>query len=116
MIKNTIAAGDLRHRIAIQRLNPLQQPDSTGDLISSWQVLGKYWAFVRPLQGRELVNAKQIVETISHQITMRVIGPISAKDRIVFINRVFGIDHIYRDQETNIYYHLLAHELVGEQI
>jgi SPP1 family predicted phage head-tail adaptor len=64
--------GRFRQRVALQSLT--ETPDSFGQPIQSWTTVGTYWAWVRPLQGRELMHAKQIVAEATHAVSMRWLG------------------------------------------
>lgn len=101
--------GKLRHRITVQRgtvtIDEYQQPQETIEDI------GTYWAQVIPLSGKELVNAKQIKPTTSHQVYMRQNVPVIATDRLLFEGRYLGIDQINRMGERNEWYSIMCTEI-----
>lgn len=50
-----INAGDLRHRITLQR--PAAGPDALGQMVPTWQTVDEVWGWVRQQQGREWLAA-----------------------------------------------------------
>jgi SPP1 family predicted phage head-tail adaptor len=68
-----VRSGRFRQRVQLQQLGP-ETFDSFSQPIVSWQTIGTYWAYVRPLQGRELVVAKQIKAELTHAVTFRWLG------------------------------------------
>jgi SPP1 family predicted phage head-tail adaptor len=91
----TIAAGELRHRISILRMNVTQ--DSFGgwqigdDSIFSADVPAK----IETLTGRELYAAQQKVSEVTHKITIRWQPGILAKMNVLWSdegNRFFQIE------------------------
>lgn len=105
-----INAGELRHRITVQRST--QVLDDYGQYYDDVETLGTFWAKVTPLTGREAVNAKELKATTSHQIYMCVSIPIKPSYQLIFEGRKFGIDSIVRVGEINTWYSIMATELI----
>lgn len=105
-----IDIGKMRHRVTLERNSPTQ--DRSGELQDDWSAVGTYWACVRPLSGRELVNAAQVVPLASHSVTMRNVGPLTTKDRLVFESRVLEIGSVLRVDEMNEFYAITATEQI----
>jgi SPP1 family predicted phage head-tail adaptor len=103
-------SGPLRQRLTIQKC--IQTADRYGQMISSWVDAGTYFARVKFLSGRELVNATQVKADVTHQIEMRYIGPIAPTSRLVLNGRPFNIDSINLVDEIKRQYIILAHETV----
>lgn len=69
--KNSLSAGSLRHRIAFDRQDTLQDP-TTGEVSTVWtQVASDVPAAVTPLSGREYMLAAQLKSAITARITVR---------------------------------------------
>ena len=101
-----------------------QQPGAASvfDQRPTWNTVGTYRCQVRDLDGRELVNARQIKATITTQIIMRNpqpftgFCPVKANDRFLFESsgRVLNVDYALRIDEGNAFIKILATELAGE--
>lgn len=66
-----LAAGALRHRIAIERQDHLQNGD-TGEITPTWtEIAASVPAAVEPLSGREYIAANQKGSKVSARITVR---------------------------------------------
>lgn len=73
-------AGKLRKRVDVQQLtaapsdpalqDPYNAPPPPAD-DGNWETLVTRWAFVRPLSGRELFQARQVRPDVTHRVTMR---------------------------------------------
>ena len=108
-------AGQLRHRVTIQRKNPQAQDAETGDLIAAWESLRTVWASFEPLSGRELMAAHAQQSEISARMKMRHTD-VTPKDRILFKDRVFVIHAVLADLVSNKHYlTLMVSEGVGHE-
>lgn len=76
-----ITAGMLREPITIQR--QLSVSDGMGGQSIQWIDLFATRAHVKPLSGREAVQAMQLQGSITHRITMRYRADLTALDRII---------------------------------
>lgn len=72
-------AGKLHTRLAILENTPTT--DEFGHDVESWKSIGFAWCSLMLLKGRELVEAKQIREDVSHKIVTRYDPRITAKHR-----------------------------------
>ena len=104
-------AGQLRHRIEFQERNETR--GTQGSVVESWTTLAFRWARIVPLNGQELVNAQQIKNTISHRIELRYWVDLTAKLRIVFNGRTFGIESVINIDERNREHHCFCTEEVA---
>ena len=85
-----------------------------GEEIITWTEVGTFWGSVEPLQGRELLEARQAIAELSVRIRIRyqagvTIGPTMravANDKTYLIESVINIDE--RDREIQ----LMGRELV----
>jgi SPP1 family predicted phage head-tail adaptor len=103
-----IDPGQLRHRVTLMRAT--LAPDAAGEDRETWASVGTYWALVTPLTGRELTYARQVIATVSHRITIRNVGTITAANRLVFEGRTLELGSVTRVGEINEYYSILATE------
>ncbi len=63
-------AGDLRHRITIER--PSSTVDDFGQPIpGGWQEVASVWANIKPVSGREKLRAGAVESTLSHTVLVR---------------------------------------------
>ena len=103
--------GKLRHFVTINRYAPTVSP-VTGETIAAYKELDTgFWAEIRPLSAKEMVNAQQTVGESTHRITMRYTPYVGRKDQIIFGSRVFEIESVLNRDERNIELTLMAHEI-----
>lgn len=105
-----IRSGDLRHRIDFQERN--ETKGAQGGIAPSWTTVASRWAEIVPLAGKELVDARQINATISLQVRLRYLPILTTKLRILFKERVFGIEVVRNIDERNIEHVCLCTEAV----
>jgi SPP1 family predicted phage head-tail adaptor len=104
----TIDPGTLRHRVTLMRDSYVD--DAAGESQSTPSAVGTYWALVKPLSGREMTYARQVISMATHNVTMRNIGLITTKDYLVFEGRRLEIGAVLRVGEIDEYYTILATE------
>lgn len=96
-----IRAGTLRHLVTIIRHS--YSTDAHGTLQPSPSPSAPTWAEIRQLAGRELYEARQVIESVTHEITLRTPATaIEEDDRIqhtsggrtwnYYINAVIDVD------------------------
>lgn len=97
----------MRHRIQIQDFTVTKSPLNQRLKDPTPVVVGEFWADVRSLTGRELVNASQVKATVSHKVTMRYHVAIKPTYKIAFDGRIFQVlwtdDVGERRRELQIY-------------
>lgn len=110
-----IEAGDLRHRVRIERRLPdtdsngtaLQDP-FTGEIPYTWQSIGERWAKVRPISGREFVQSQAAQSRVTTHITIRNDLDITAHDRVVHMRNgnpiVYDIHAVLEDADSGLEY------------
>jgi SPP1 family predicted phage head-tail adaptor len=104
-----INPGRLRHRIEIQI--SVDTNDSFGQPIPAWAVLfGNVKAFVEPLSGQELFDARQLHAEVTHRIIVRYLAGITPKHRIVFGVRVFDILSPINLEERGLFLEIMTKE------
>lgn len=62
-------AGAIRHRVVVEE--PILSQNATGEEEVSWALVGKVWAAVEPLKGRERLQAAQINAAMDTRIRIR---------------------------------------------
>lgn len=100
MAEKLLNAGDLRHRLEIQRMQSIV--DSDGQVIGEdWTVVAKVWGKVEPLSARELLEAQAIQSQVSARITIRA-RAITHSDRIVHRGTVYNVAGIVHDPNSGL--------------
>lgn len=74
-------AGLLRHRLSILRRQPGVR-DALGQPTTDFLEVGRAWAEVQPLAGREALLARQINAQITHRVRVRGRIEIRAADQL----------------------------------
>ncbi len=106
-----VIIGRLRHRITIQE--PVEgDKDSQGKPVITWTEVKEVWASIEPMRGKELYEVKQINTTTTHKVIIRYYSGLLTKYRILFGERIFGIDNIINISERNILMELLCEEKI----
>lgn len=95
-------AGQLRHRVAIQRAT--ETKNGLGEPVHTWATQVTRWMRVEPMQGKELFEARQVNPKMSHKVTMRYDGTTSVTpdDRLLWGSRVFNIVDVQNVEERDI--------------
>lgn len=107
--------GRLRDLVTIQ--NRAAGVDGYGQPNGAWQNVTTCWARVDELDGRELVNAREVVGEVSARVTMRGFPNwrtrIKQTSRIVFGERTFEVLSVINPDGRNDYLQLLVMEFTG---
>lgn len=89
-------AGELRHRITLQRKGQVQDPN-TGAMIDTWATVATVWAGIEYLSVREFIAARTGQVEISARITIRYRTGIDATMRAVRGDQIFNIHGVLPD-------------------
>ncbi len=109
-----IKAGELRHEIVIQAENATTDAGGGGgDPWASPTTVATIMASIRPLRGRERLQAMQAQDSLSHVFTARWISGITPKHRILFGTRTFNIRAVINVEERDQKLEIFAEEGVG---
>jgi SPP1 family predicted phage head-tail adaptor len=76
-----LTAGSLRETITVQR--QVSQSDGMGGQAIQWEELFTTRAQVKPLSGREALQAMQLQASITHRIYIRYRADLTPADRIL---------------------------------
>lgn len=101
----SLSAGNLRHRVTIQR--PVEsQDENTGAVDVVWQDVATVWASIEPLSVREFIAAQAEASKINTRIVIRYRADVSAKMRIYHAakNVYYDIHGKMSDKESGLEY------------
>lgn len=89
-----IQAGDLRHRIEIQRLQKYETDDGFTEMI--YQPFRKTWAAVNNLFGKEYWRAKEYgaENTVVFTVRYTAGADVKPQDRILYRGNLYNIQHV----------------------
>ena len=84
-------AGDLRHRLSIEKRTNVIGP--RGESVEDWEEIGKCWARITPLYGRELELARQRHESVQVRIVTRrqLALEMDSSYRLVYKGDIYGV-------------------------
>lgn len=98
-----LKAGDLRHRVTIQRPVTTQNT-STGALTFGWAEVKTVWASIQPLSTRELLAAQASQSKVSGRIVIRALSGIDSTMRILHGGKVYNIEGVLPDKDSGLEY------------
>lgn len=105
-------AGGLRHEITLQQLATTD--DGGGGVESEdWTDFVTVYAHVEPLSGRELFQAQQVNDQLSHRITMRYYPGVKSTMRVKFGARILLIESVIDVDEHHREIQLMCLEAVA---
>lgn len=108
-------AGNLRHRIVLQRNVPVRS--DTGVIEDDWQDVTSLWASISTQGGREFYAARQVNSDLTHDIVIRYYPGVEEKMRVLFrdfkdnTERLYYIDSVFNVDGRKDYLHLFCREL-----
>ncbi len=100
-----ISAGELSHRVIIQR-NVNNERDEYGhEQPANWQVFLTLWAKVSPLSAKDLFAAQAAQSKVIARLKIRYRTDINSSMRVVFRGETYAIDSpaLNDDDTGNIY-------------
>lgn len=98
-----LRAGDLRHRIAIQRRETGTSAIGTrGQSTETWHTIEHRWAKVETLSSREAEKARQLFAESTHRMTIRkpTSYVLDMSNRIQFEHETYGIGSIVEASDS----------------
>lgn len=96
-------AGDLRHRITIQRPEYTQDP-VTGEVTASWVEVAKTWASIESLSARDFIAAAANQSKVSARIVIRYRTCIDSTMRILHREKIYNIEGVLADKVSGLEY------------
>lgn len=94
-----LKAGNLRHRIALQRKQQTQNPQ-TGAMVTTWVTEATVPAAVEPLSAREFIAAQAVQSDVSVRIRVRYRPGITAAMRLLHDGKVYNITGVLADKDS----------------
>lgn len=95
----SVAAGDLRHRVTLQR-KQVTQDQATGEMVTAWADVAQVWAAILPSSGREFIAAAAAQSEVQGKIVIRFRDDVDASMRIVYRGKYFNILAVLPDAES----------------
>jgi SPP1 family predicted phage head-tail adaptor len=95
-----LRAGLLRHKLAIQSASTTDGTLGKAQTVS-YATVKTVNGDIRPLTGREFVNAKANDAQVTHEITIRYYEGLTPRHRFLFGTRIFNIEQIRNIEERN---------------
>lgn len=86
-------SGKLRHRVRIEKYDPLRDTDgdviqdSDGEVTYQWVEVDTVWAAVEPVSAREFIQSASIQSQVSARITIRQRDDVDASMRLVHLRQ-----------------------------
>lgn len=99
----SLAAGKLRHRIALESPSYVQDPN-TGEQVLGWVSEGSAWAEIAPLSAREFIAAQANQSQVTARITIRYRSDILPTWRALHRNHIYNIHGVLADQVSGLEY------------
>ena len=106
-----LTAGKLREPLTIQR--KLAVSDGMGGESIQWITLATIRGYVRPLSGREAVQAMQLQASLTHRIYIRYRADLTPADRLVMRGQPLQIRAIVNVEMRNRWLELACDSVVA---
>lgn len=94
-----LKAGSLRHRVELQRLLSVQDPD-TGMISEEWQSYARVWASMAPASAREFIAAAAEQSEVRGKAVIRYRGDVVAADCIIYRGKRYNILAVLEDNNS----------------
>jgi SPP1 family predicted phage head-tail adaptor len=88
------------NKVTIQSLSTTA--DDLGGLSTQTVFAANIYASVRPLQGRELYKAQQLVAEVTHKVVIRYRVGVKSNMTVLFDGRVFDIQYVMDPDEQKV--------------
>lgn len=108
MAKKKCKAGDLRHRLVIEK--PVLVTNDTGGQDETWETFTQVWGSLNPLSAFQKEHASTLEHRVTHKSKIRFLTGITSDMRINFRGRIFQIHGIKDIEERNIFLEILSEE------
>ncbi len=94
-----VAAGKLRHWIALQAPGTTQDP-STGEMVENWTTYAEVWADIALASAREFRAAAAEQSEVMGKITIRYREDVDAACRVLYRGKFYAILGVMEDLES----------------
>ena len=98
---SSLAAGDLHHRVVVDRLVK-EQDQATGAINLTWRQHARLWARVTPMSGREIMAASAEHSAVTTRIMLRYRRDIDATMRVRHRGKYYNIQAVLPDNESGL--------------
>ena len=96
-------AGDLRHRVELQRPDFSQDP-VTGEMTPTWVEVAKIYASIEPLSARDFIDASSKQSKVSARVVIRYRAGVDSTMRIVHRSKIYSIEGVLADPKSGLDY------------
>lgn len=104
--------GLLRHQVVIE--TRVRNVDAGGGTSDGWAAVATVWALIEPTTGSERDHGQLLEVATSHQVTIRYLGSVSARERLRFGSRIFRIVSVRSPAERHHVQILNCEEVAGD--
>ncbi|MGB2081902.1 MAG: phage head closure protein [Psychrobacter sp.] len=87
-----VRAGQLRHRVTIEKHNAGGRDDDGFELPSEWVQHSKLWAKITPLSSKDLISAQGEQSEVTARMMVRYNTEIDTGMRVIWKGRTYAID------------------------
>lgn len=108
----SVSAGELDRHVTLQR-RIRRDDDTTGQVLDTWQDVGKKWAKITPLTQTEILRAKQVQLDTTHTILLRWFEGLQSDYRILYLGKTYNINGIIDVDLDHVLYRLSCTETTG---
>lgn len=91
MITMGIKAGQLRHRVTIEKYSSGESDDDGFELPAQWVEFTKLWAKITPLSSKDLISAQAEQSEVTARMVVRYNTTINTTMRVIWKGRLFAI-------------------------
>lgn len=98
-----VRAGELRHRVTIQRCISGGRDEDGHVLPSEWVQHKKLWAKITPLSSKDLIGAQAAQSEVVARMKIRYRTDIDTTMRVIWKGRMFAIDSQGMDDNDTSY-------------
>ena len=95
----TLAAGDLRDRVQLQREDIAQNP-TTGEMVATWQTVATVWADMHYQSVRDFVAASAEQSEVRGHTMIRFRSDVEAGWRVIYRGKFYRIVGVMPDNES----------------
>lgn len=106
--------GRLKNRIDI--LEPIKTTNKLGQDAVVYRNKKTVWCEIRPLRGKEYLEAVALNAKTTYKITMRYTEDITEKNYLRYKNKIFNIDSIIDVENRHRELEIMCNEYVGKDI
>ena len=107
-----ITPGMLTRRISIERLTTT--PDALGGFAESWAAIAMPYAHIKPMSGRELVNADKLDALAVSRFVIRYRSDLRESDRVNYRGTRYNIRSIVNINERDEWLEITAERGVAQ--